>query len=122
MSDDLVGEARDAEAPVASAVLERPTARTTGSADGQSVGALWAAACAVVWPGGAGGAAGAWTPRLGSALLALTLLALCLTLIPIQPGAATGLLAATQARAAYRYDEALADYAQAHTADRADPR
>ncbi len=125
MSDDLFGEARDAHAPVA-AVIERPTERQAGLAGGQPAGALWAAALAVMWPDAERDAgqsvSSEWTPRLRSALLALTLLALCVTLIPIQPGSAAALLAATQARAAYRYDEALADYAQAHSADSADPR
>jgi tetratricopeptide (TPR) repeat protein len=125
MSDDLVGETRDAETPLA-VVIEPPSERQAGQAIGRPAGALWAAARALLWPDAercAGLSAGSeWTPRLGSALLALTLLALCVTLIPIQPGAATGLLAATQARAAYRYDEALADYTQAHAADSSDPR
>jgi tetratricopeptide (TPR) repeat protein len=73
----------------------------------------------VVWPRGVGGE---WTARWRNALFALTLLALCLTCIPIQPGASTYLLAATRARAGYRYDEALSFYAHAHAADSSDPR
>lgn len=80
---------------------------------------LWATIREVVWPRDLGGD---WTTHWRNALLGLTLLALCLTLIPIGPGASDYLLAATRARAGYRYDMALMDYAQAHAADAADPR
>ncbi|MGH2502763.1 MAG: tetratricopeptide repeat protein, partial [Ktedonobacterales bacterium] len=71
----------------------------------------------VVWPRGVGGE---WTARWRNALFALTLLAVCCACIPIQPGAGDDLAAATRARAGYRYDEALAFYAQAHAADGTD--
>ncbi|HEX8732807.1 MAG TPA: tetratricopeptide repeat protein [Ktedonobacterales bacterium] len=58
-------------------------------------------------------------PRL---TLALTLLALCVTFAPMRPGVTTYLLSAAQARAAQRYDLALALYAEAHTANTADAR
>lgn len=83
---------------------------------------LWATLRAVIWPGKAGLAGGDWTLRWRNPLLALTLLALCVALIPIQPSASDYLLAATRVRAGYRYDMALADYAQAHAADASDPR
>ena len=73
----------------------------------------------VVWPRGVGGE---WTARWRATLLGLTLLALCLTCIPIQPGVGAYLAGATRARAGYRYDEALSFYAQAHAADSSDPR
>ena len=73
----------------------------------------------VVWPRKL---VGDWTVHWRNALFGLTLLALCLTLIPIGPGASDYLLAATRARAGYRYDMALMDYAQAHVADGANPR
>lgn len=77
---------------------------------------------AVVWPGKAGLASGDWTLRWRNTLLCLATLALCVILIPIQPSASADLLAATRARAVYRYDMALADDAQAHAADASDPR
>jgi tetratricopeptide (TPR) repeat protein len=72
----------------------------------------------VVWPRDVGGE---WTSRWRTLLLGLTLLVLCLTCIPIQPGVGAYLAAATRARAGYRYDEALSFYAQAHAADDSDP-
>lgn len=122
MSDDLVSEGRAADTALASAVIEPPIERQAGQSGGQPARTLWTVARELVWPDVGRSADGVWTPRLARILLAMTLLALCVTLAPIQPGAATALQAATRARAVYRYDEALADYAQAHTADNADPR
>ena len=53
-----------------------------------------------------------WVMRL--ALVALTLVAACVVLAPIQPGEQAYLRAAMQARQTYRYDRALSFYALAH--------
>ncbi|HEX8730260.1 MAG TPA: hypothetical protein VF739_16640 [Ktedonobacterales bacterium] len=73
----------------------------------------------VIWPRGVGDD---WSARWRNALFGLTLLALCLTFIPMQPGPGDYLSAATRARAGYRYDEALSLYVQAHVADGSNPR
>ncbi len=62
------------------------------------------------------------TERRRGALVALVLALATLFCAPQQPGVATYLSAATQARADYRYDLALADYAQASSASPSDPR
>lgn len=61
----------------------------------------------------------AWALRL--ALVALTVLAACAALAPIQPGEQTELRAASLARQAYRYDRALNFYALAHASAPDDP-
>lgn len=60
--------------------------------------------------------------RSPRALLALLALTLCVVLAPVRPGGAAYLLAAAQARQVYRYDEALALYAQAHSFNPDDAR
>ena len=54
--------------------------------------------------------------------LALVALALVVTLAPQRPGVTTLLNAAAQQRAVYRYDRALALYAEAHAEIPGDPR
>ncbi|MDE3229334.1 MAG: hypothetical protein KGO05_05600, partial [Chloroflexota bacterium] len=65
---------------------------------------------------------GQWAYDAPRLTLALTLLALCVTFAPMRPGVTTYLLSAAQARAAQRYDLALALYAEAHTVNTADAR
>lgn len=66
--------------------------------------------------------AGQWVARFRGSLLVFSLVALCVICAPMQPGNADYLQAAAQARMVYRYDQALADYAQAHLVERADPQ
>lgn len=60
--------------------------------------------------------------RLRRTHLPLVLLALFAIFAPAQPGLSSYMLAARQARLDYRYDEALALYAQAHAANSASPQ
>lgn len=63
-----------------------------------------------------------WASDSPQILLALVLVALLVTFAPMRPGVTTYLLSAVRARSVQRYDVALALYAEAHTANTADPR
>ncbi len=120
MKDDVSAGARAITAPDSSpsnTPLDAAPSAPTAAPSGWPEAPLWAAASAAA-PARSSG----WVARFRGLLLALTLVALCVTFAPSQPGVSVYLTAATQARAVYRYDVALADYAQAHSADSADPR
>ncbi|HZC06990.1 MAG TPA: tetratricopeptide repeat protein [Ktedonobacterales bacterium] len=122
MKDDPASEARHLNLRLEEATPGAHGERAASHMDARndlSVGGLRVSTRALLWPD-------AQAPRQARrghrALFALIVMMLCVMLAPIQPADSAYLLAATQARADYRYDMALADYAQAHTADSADPR
>lgn len=125
MNGDPTRGAHDADAGLAVTQprlrVAPPPAPDAPAPEQPAAGAIsvWTILWQTLWPR----TSAARSPWRGSgALLALTLLALLVTLAPIQPGDLTYLLAASQASASYRYDMALADDAQAHAADATDPR